>query len=369
VKLARSRGAREAIAFEGDSTADISASVCARFNLLDAPRRTIGLIFGREHVYMLRSIHMLRKASTITNSSLARSAIAPLIFTCLLGWGSAATRAQATFDANTYAGVPGAFDQDWQTDATTPVSIASQVSTVEGTASAAAIADRGCLQLSGAVNAVNATQRSTSGSSIIRIRFDDVIIHRIDGQPSDIDLSPTLQYFLSLGADWTGQPVPAPGQSSALASMTAQMGQFVSLRTRTEILRDDYNGSPSGPTGLNTLSDFPIRTDVPFVVRLSIDTAEFFADVSNAGQYSMTMNVGPTADPSDLPVFLLPDGFTADSPSMNVVNNRWQGVPEPSCLSLITTLCIITWRTRRTTAGHRNHRLMPAARHRQCGNT
>ena len=249
----------------------------------------------------------------------------------------------------------GGVDQDTAT-AATPVTVTSTVSNSNGQLEATSITERGFLSLSGFVSASNA--RGTSGTLGTFIDVQDLKIRRIDGTPSTENVAATFQYFSSYNAAWSGTPPPVAGLSASDFTILAQITQGATSFSETDIYKKDYVGPSTGSPGLESIAG-TLQADVPFALRLSIFSGGLSATRGNFGQYDFSLNIGPAAfAPSPAgalsgsssnsgPVFLLPAGFTVDSPELNLLDNQWQVVPEPSSLVLLLSLGLLAVRRTR----------------------
>jgi hypothetical protein len=246
-------------------------------------------------------------------------------------------RAASTFSAQSIGLFQGGgVDQD-AASAATPVTVTSTINNGNGQIEAKSLTDRGFLSLSGFVNGVNS--KGTSGTLGMFIEFQDVTIQRIDGAPSTENVTVTFQYFTSFSAAWSG-PVPTfAGFSAADFTATAQITQGATSFSESDQYKKDYFAGNTGTPGLESIAG-TVQAGVPFTLRVSISSGGLSARTGNSGQYDMSINVGPSslAPPSPTTIgsiFLLPAGFTVDSPEMNVTENQWPVVAEPAALSVM----------------------------------
>jgi hypothetical protein len=238
----------------------------------------------------------------------------------------------------------GGLDSDVASGAA-PVTISSSVANINGTGHSTSETGRGYMKLFGDISAVGS--KGTSGTfGGMFIEFRDLQIGRVDGEPFTGNINATLQYFTTLNATWTGSPVSTSDRSDFV--VTAQLLQTESglLVTATDSYAKLYSGATAGTPGLESLNA-SVKGDTPFTLRFSFGANGLSAGTGKFGQYEHAVNIGSSAAAGGLsasdalgaastgPVFLLPEGFTVDSPEMGLINNQWQGIPEPSSLALL----------------------------------
>ena len=224
----------------------------------------------------------------------------------------------------------------------TPVTVSSLVANINGTIHSTSETGRGYMKLFGDVSAVGS--KGTSGTfGGMFIEFRDLKITRVDGQPYTDNVDVTMQYFTTFDATWTGTPTISDRSDFV---MTAQMFQPSTGFSYTE--NDSYskmfNGTNTGTPGEESISG-SIKGGAPFTIRFSFGANGLSAGTGKFGQYVQAVNVGLTAQQGLSaegaggtafdsllagPVFLLPDGLTVNSPEMGLIDNQWQGIPEPS---------------------------------------
>lgn len=205
------------------------------------------------------------------------------------------------------------------------------------------------------LNGENFRQLQVSGFA--EMILTDLII---TGPGANVTTSLNLHLSGNLGA--TSAPSPGhnlvTGGSSASFSVTVDgtvrgEGQYsvssVAGVTQTSSANgwlQDFDGS----TDLTT-STFNLQTGTALTVRLALGisvtgllmdtdqgTVGGFADFGNTASFNF-----------DGPVFNLPEGYTANSVSGGIVNNRFVLVPEPGPALLVaaTALPLLSWRRRR----------------------
>jgi hypothetical protein len=238
----------------------------------------------------------------------------------------------------------GGLDSDVASGAT-PVTVSSLVANINGTIHSTSETGRGYMKLFGDVSAIGS--KGTSGTfGGMFIEFRDVQIRRVDGQPFTSNVNLTLQYFTTMNATWGGGTATTSDRSDFV--VTAQISQpetGVSV-SATDSYVKMFNGTTSGTPGQESLSA-SVKGDTTFSLRLSYGANGLSAGTGKFGQYVHAVNIGLSGagglSASDAllgtsstgPVFLLPDGFTVDSPEMGLFDNQWQGIPEPSSLTLL----------------------------------
>lgn len=127
--------------------------------------------------------------------------------------------------------------------------------------------------------------------------------------------------------------------------------------TETDTIAD--SGVLEGYLGGDTVLEFPFlvpaNRPIDIFVNMQLITVaaftsngpDFFGAAEGLGVFLHTLSV-----PADGPVFLLPEGFTADSVDGRIVDNRWLGpatdaaaVPAPSSLALLGFAALVaSWR-------------------------
>ncbi len=272
-------------------------------------------------------------------------------------WTVPEARAASTFSAHSIGLFQGGgVDQD-SASAAIPVTVKSTVNNGNGQIEAQSLTERGFLSLSGFVNGVNS--KGTSGTLGTFIEFQDVTIRRIDGTPSTENVAATFQYFTTFNAGWSGPVLSFAGFSAADFAAIAQITQGANSFSETDQYKKDYFAGDTGSPGLESISG-TLQADVPFTLRISIFSGGLSARTGNFGQYDIAINAGPApfgsaaADSTlsalsapSLPVFLLPEGFTVDSPEMNLSDNLWQAIPEPGSLTLLLSVGLLAVRRTR----------------------
>jgi hypothetical protein len=183
-----------------------------------------------------------------------------------------------------------------------------------------------------------------SGLMVGEFRIDDLVLSGPAGPTVPVFLNLDLTGSLNAGGsmnspgfDW---PAGAGGSAEVNVGVTAPGLSSSGIRRYLNNNRNEQSFFSSGllAGGDELATDpFQVQVGVPFVVevilRLSVGAStnithgNAFADAS----FSNTLSF-----PTDRPVFTVPDGYTVNSVSAGIVNNRFGflQVPEPSTLAL-----------------------------------
>lgn len=221
---------------------------------------------------------------------------------------------------------------------TTQAKFTSQGSTAQGAASA----EPGVAKVAG--NAVARPFRST-GAGTATATWSDVLFTNVDGTEETLNTtlnfnatgSSIFQNGLNRSAVWTYTVRVTQGGFDTLISQNINFSQGTGLAgLDNQVLH--LNGLKTG-----------LKTTITFDMLASCTTSD------SGGSGPSSINVSAVLSPghiSDFPsggrtVFDLPAGITANSAEMNIVNNLWQPVPEPSTLMALGVVCLGALRSRR----------------------
>jgi hypothetical protein len=197
-----------------------------------------------------------------------------------------------------------------------------------------------------------------SGLMVGEFRIDDLVLSGPAGPTVPVFLNLDLTGSLDAGGsmnspgfDW---PAGAGGSAEVNVGVTAPGLSSSGIRRYLNNNRNEQSFFSSGllAGGDELATDpFQVQVGVPFVVevilRLSVGAStnithgNAFADAS----FSNTLSF-----PTDRPVFTVPDGYTVNSVSAGIVNNRFGlfQIPEPSTLALLLMGSILLRGVRRT---------------------
>jgi hypothetical protein len=194
---------------------------------------------------------------------------------------------------------------------------------------------------------------SVSGTSSASFNLDDVFITGPAGVPA-VNASVNFHFsgILSAGGSSNGSAdasvqinIQLPGQSDAGSALVRSTG-----------LDSQSGGLLAGQTGPTiaaslTTGTATFSTTAPNTIAISlVASGESGFNGGSPGDFSEgqanfydTLNFSTSG-----PVFNLPDGFTANSLSGQIINNQFVGLPEPALATLLTPLALgITRRRRR----------------------
>ena len=249
----------------------------------------------------------------------------------------------------------GGLDSD-VASGTAPVTVSSLVANINGTIHSTSETGRGHMKLFGDVSAVGS--KGTSGTfGGMFIEFRDLMITRVDGQPFTDNVNVTMQYFTTFNATWTGTPTISDRSDFVVAAFISQPATGLSV-SESDSYTKMFNGSNTGTPGQESISG-SVKGGTTFTVRLSYGANGLSAGTGKFGQYVQAVNIGSSGAgglpasgellgaASTGPVFLLPEGFTVNSPEMGLVDNQWQGIPEPSSSLALLALGLFSLRRQR----------------------
>jgi hypothetical protein len=238
-----------------------------------------------------------------------------------------------------------------------------------------AAANPGSLAVVGTVRSNAPQSAKTTAIGELSATAGDVVIRRIDGTDSGTTVLAALILSPILDASFEGAPATnigaifnnaemrwsasAQGQSvggSGLVSTTGITGDLNQPRQLlfTATVGEIFNVSVSMFTGIGVTS----QTRDPITGLPNPATGEFSAGIAIGNAFSeLSLPTDPDS-PSSLSsfvprqAFILPEGFTADSADLNIVDNMYLGpivaIPEPASLSLaLLASAALTRRPRR----------------------
>jgi hypothetical protein len=189
-----------------------------------------------------------------------------------------------------------------------------------------------------------------SGSMFGEFRIDDLVLTPLAGGGLatvfvmlNLDLSGSLGAGGSLNSPGFDPPAGAGGTASINVSVTTQAltGQtFSGTRGYSNNNRHEESFQSSGLlAGGDALvtSPFEVQVGAPFTVMMAMGvSAGASTNVSHGNAFARASFSNALSFPTDRPVFTVPDGYTVNSVSAGIVNNRFGflQVPEPSTLAL-----------------------------------
>jgi hypothetical protein len=205
-----------------------------------------------------------------------------------------------------------------------------------------------------------------SGSMFGEFRIDDLVVSPLAGGGGatvfvllNLDLSGSLGAGGSLnspGFDW---PAGAGGSTSLNVSVTTQALTGQTFTGTRGYMNNNRNEESFGSTGLLAGGDelatspFEVQVGVPFTVMLSMGvSAGASTNITHGNAFANALFSNTLSFPTGRPVFTLPDGYTVNSASAGIVNNRFGSlqVPEPSTLAFLLIGSILLARARRMPA-------------------
>ncbi len=204
-----------------------------------------------------------------------------------------------------------------------------------------------------------------SGSVFGEFRIDDLVVsHPAGGGPATVPVLLNLDISGSLGAggsmnspgfDW---PAGAGGTALVNVSVTTQAltGQtFSGTRSYSNNNRNEESfqssGLLAGGDALAT-SPFEVQVGAPFTVILTMGlSAGASTNITHGNAIATASFSNSLSFPTDRPVFTVPDGYTVNSVSAGIVDNRFLfQIPEPSTLALLLIGSILLAGARRTSS-------------------
>jgi hypothetical protein len=203
-----------------------------------------------------------------------------------------------------------------------------------------------------------------SGSMFGEFRVDDLVVSPIAGGGAstvfvllNLDLSGSLGAGGSLnspGFDW---PAGAGGSASVNVGVTTQALTGQSFSGTRSYSNNNRNEESFGSSGLLAGGDqiatspFEVQVGVPFTVMLSMGvSAGASTNITHGNAFANASFSNTFGFPTGRPVFTVPDGYTVNSVSAGIVNNRFGlfQIPEPSTLALLLMGSILLRGVRRT---------------------
>jgi hypothetical protein len=197
-------------------------------------------------------------------------------------------------------------------------------------------------------------------------RVDDLVVSPLAGGGAstvfvllNMDLTGSLGAGGSMnspGFDW---PAGAGGTASINVSVTTQALTGQTFSGTRSYSNNNRNEESFGSTGLLAGGDelatspFEVQVGVPFTVMLSMGlSAGASTNITHGNAFANASFSNTLSFPTGRPVFTLPDGYTVNSASAGIVNNRFGSlqVPEPSTLALLLIGSILLARARRMPA-------------------
>jgi hypothetical protein len=208
-----------------------------------------------------------------------------------------------------------------------------------------------------------------SGSMLGEFRIDDLVVTHLAGNgPATVPILLNLDLSGSLGAggslnspgfDW---PAGAGGTASIFVSVTTQALTGQAFSGTRSYFNNNRNEESFSSTGLLAGGDalatspFEVQVGTPFTVILAMGVSAGASTNITHGNAMATASFSNTLSfPTNRPVFTVPDGYTVNSVSAGIVNNRFGlfQIPEPSTLALLFVGSILL-------AGARRNRSSPA---------
>jgi hypothetical protein len=187
-----------------------------------------------------------------------------------------------------------------------------------------------------------------TSSSTAYVRFDDCIVTGTGTAPVRTRISALFEGALSTNTIFGGSPRPELAELGSYASATITLkanGQsilpdsLISLDHQFDYSKADAFGALSGFAGRKVVSSdvFTVIPNKPFSVQFGISTLASVAYNSvTAGSMRAGADFANTYSfATDRPVFELPAGYTMNSVSGHIVDNRFTPVPEPTSMAAL----------------------------------
>jgi hypothetical protein len=202
-----------------------------------------------------------------------------------------------------------------------------------------------------------------SASTLGVFRIDDLIVSDLAGGGLatvlvmlNLDLSGSLGAGGSMNSPGFDPPAGAGGTATLSVAVTTQALTGQTLSGTRGYSNNNRNEESSSSTGLLAGGDdlvtspFEVLVGAPFTVEVAFGaSAGASTNISHGNAIAQAFSTS-LGFPMDRPVFTVPDGYTVNSASAGIVNNRFGvfQVPEPSTLALLLIGSILPAGARRT---------------------